>query len=177
MKKYVFFAYVLLFVSNICIAGDTTIGDWFLSTDSDELMFAISVNDTGSVFGQYCFAELRSCMYLIAFKTRCEQGHKYQILANTDAGAFVYEIVCGGALEGDLRGYYRYVFENYETIDKLVWAATKVGFAIPLEGDAFKVIRFDIRGATSAMEYLGKKAERLLTPASQEKRKQSEEFF
>ena len=58
------------------------------------------------------------------------------------------EVVCRGKLDN---GMYRYVFTDFEQIDDTVKKASRIGFAVPLAGDQFRVIRFDLMGSNEAI--------------------------
>ena len=165
------FVLLSIVVPSVCGAGPVAMKNWYVDTDSDT-MYAVTMNDSGSLFGQYCFASTRSCVYLIALGTGCEKGRRYSILANTDVGTSYHEIYCDGELEG---GKFRYVFTDFGTIDFLVATAAKVGFAMPLQDDQFKIIRFDLDGGASATGRLKEMANKRLY--QRENKPPSEEYL
>jgi hypothetical protein len=57
-------------------------------------------------------------------------------------------------------GLYRYIFSEFDTVDKIVKESTRVGFAVPLQSDNFRVVRFDLKGANRAIELLESVAEK-----------------
>jgi hypothetical protein len=59
---------------------------------------------------------------------------------------------------------YRYAFTDFDSIDGLVAKSSKIGVALPLEGDQFRVIRFDLNGATKAVGSMRGVAERRTQP-------------
>lgn len=110
--------------------------------------YAVTVNDSGNLLGMYCFPETDTCIWLVGMVTRCDEDHVYPILANCDTGSLHLELTCGEALEN---GLYSYVFNSFDSINDLVLKSYKLGLAIPLEGDQFRVIRFDLQGSNEAI--------------------------
>jgi hypothetical protein len=126
-------------------------GDWYAETSDPATMYAASVNDSGNVLGQYCFPDDGACVWLIGIKTGCEPGGKYPVLANSDTGAAHLDALCGGKLSD---GLYRYAFSDFSAIDNFIKQATRVGFALPLQEDQFRVIRFNLDGASRAVSVM-----------------------
>ena len=151
--KNLFIAILLISIPVLCSAQFNTIGRWGVDTTYSEFMYAATLNDTGSVFGQYCYKSTQSCLYLIGLKTSCNVGHRYYVLSNSDIGSNVFEIYCNGPL---ISGLYQYVFTNFNKIDDLVKNGSRVGFAMPLQDSTFIVVRFSLYGSTSAVERLRK---------------------
>jgi len=141
-----------------------TFGDWYVDTapKGNAALYAISVNDSGNVFGQFCFPNAGSCAWLIGLKTACKSGDQYPVLANSDAGAVQLEVLCDDQLAN---GLYRYAFTDFEKVDNLVRQSGRVGFALPLQQDQFQVVRFNLRGASAALSAMRTAAERKITPA------------
>jgi hypothetical protein len=50
---------------------------------------------------------------------------------------------------------YRYVFTNFDSVTGAIIKSTRIGFAVPLRGDEFQVVRFDLTGATAAIGRCG----------------------
>lgn len=115
--------------------------------DNNEGYFAASVNDSSSIFGQYCYNETGQCLWLLAVNINCEDGSRYPVLINGDGGSAQMEIVCKKL--GDKP---RYVFSNFDAINNSVKASKKyIGFAFPLESGLFEVNRFLLDGAPEAI--------------------------
>lgn len=127
--------------------GAQTVGDWTYSIK--EPLYAATINDSGNIFGQWCDLDERSCFYLVAFPTSCEDDDEYPVLINSDSGSLSTTLICRGKLKN--RNLYRYVFSDFEKVDQLARNAKRVGVAIPLEGDQFRVIRFSLQGAGVAL--------------------------
>lgn len=138
-----------------CIAGATVTvaqenrwGAWTAGLSEDrQSSYAGTVNDSGNLLAQYCFLSSGNCVYLLAMPTSCKDGNRYPVLVNSDVGSFSTEIVCGGPLDGR----FRYLFSNFEMINSAVRDAARIGFAVPLSGDNFRVTRFDLNGSRQAL--------------------------
>ena len=50
-----------------------------------------------------------------------------------------------------LPGLYRYVFTDFDSVNNSVLKSQRIGFAFPLRGDQFIVVRFDLDGAFAAL--------------------------
>jgi hypothetical protein len=129
-------------------AAQNTYRDWNIGRTSDgQGLYAATVNDSGNVFGQYCYSD-ELCVYLLGITQGCEKGSKYPVLANTDTGSQSLEVYCNGRLE---IGRYQYVFTDFNEIHRIAMDAARVGFAMPLKGDEFIVIRFSLMGSNEAV--------------------------
>lgn len=89
--------------------------------------------------------------------TACNEGDKYSVLANSDAGAAHISVYCGAQLKG---GLYRYIFSEFDAVDNIIKEGARVGFAVPLQSDNFRVVRFNLSGAKSAIALLRAAAEK-----------------
>ena len=115
--------------------------------DDNEGYFAATVNDSTSIFGQYCYTGSGQCLWLLAVNINCEDGSRYPVLINGDGGSAQMEIVCKKL--GDKP---RYVFSNFDAINNSVRSSKKfIGFAFPLESGLFEVNRFLLDGAPEAI--------------------------
>jgi hypothetical protein len=141
--------------------GAEQFGDWFAGTNGATALYAASANETGNVFGQFCYLGEGSCVWLIGVKTRCQQGDRYPVLANTNRGAMQLEVLCDGRLDS---GLYRFAFTNFEQVEKLVTYSERVSFAMPVEEAQFGIVRFSLQGATAALSELREAAQRRITP-------------
>jgi hypothetical protein len=140
-------------------------GDWFAGTNGGTALYAASANDTGNIFGQFCFLSEGSCVWLIGVKTRCQEGDRYPVLANTNVGAMQLEVLCDGRLDS---GLYRFAFTNFEQVEKLVTRSERVSFAMPVEEAQFGIVRFSLQGATAALSELREAAQRRIAPGARD---------
>jgi hypothetical protein len=141
-------AVLILAILATASANAGTIGDWSDDTYTEGL-YAATVNDSGNLLGQYCNTANSTCFWMIALKTGCKAESKYPILVNSDIGAHSLEVYCGGEIKN---GYHRYFFTNFDAIDNLVKNSTRIGFAAPLQGDQFQVVRFSLSGARATID-------------------------
>jgi hypothetical protein len=141
-----------------------TFGSWAVGVSGSSL-YAATVNDSGNLLGQYCFPADGSCFWLLGMKTSCNEGDRYPVLANSDAGASHMEVLCSAKLDN---GMYRYVFTDFDKVDAILSKGSRVGFAIPLDGDQFRVVRFNITDSNSAVARMKTTAEKAqqLSPRS-----------
>lgn len=151
---------VLLLILTCGSAFGAEFGKWFTDTKSDKFLYAATMNDSGSLLGQFCFFPGGSCVWLIGMDTSCNSGDEYTVLANSDAGSAPLKVLCDGQLEN---GQFRYVFGDFEQIDGLVKKGTRIGFAVPLQTDEFRVVRFPLNGARESIAIMRSIAERRTT--------------
>jgi hypothetical protein len=85
---------------------------WTVAAGQNGSVFAATINDSGGIFGQYCFPESGACYYLVALSSSCEKDGKYSVLANTDQGTAYLEMSCFGPLENS--GLHQYVLNDFE---------------------------------------------------------------
>lgn len=140
---------LVLGVLSPAAAADTeSFGNWMVGTiEGGEGYFAATVNDSNAVLGQYCYVESGDCLWLLATSTNCEEGERYPVLVNADAGSAQLELVCR-----KLGKKPRYIFTNFESIDKSVRNSGKyIGFAFPLQSGLFQVDRFLLDGAVESI--------------------------
>jgi hypothetical protein len=138
-------------------------GDWFAEAHGPTSVYAASANEAGNVFGQFCYLSEGSCVWLIGVKTRCQQGDRYPVLANSNVGAMHLEVLCDGRLDS---GLYRFAFTNFDQVEKLVTHSDRVSFAIPVEDAQFGIVRFSLQGAAAALSELRQAAQRRITPGA-----------
>ena len=142
------------------------IGSWridlneYLKRQSDNI-YAATLNDSENVFGQFCYPAEGSCMWILGISTGCQDKSTYPVLASTEAGAISLEVICFGKYADR---YYRYAFADFDKVDSLVRAGTRIGIVFPLKGAGeFKAIRFDLNGAIEAIDKMRSAAEKLTT--------------
>ncbi len=146
-------ALTLASLMNMAAAQERSWGAWSAGRTSDgDGTYAATMNDSGNILGQYCNGG--TCVYLLGIKTSCKTGDKYPALVNSNLSAMSVEVVCRGKLDN---GMYRYVFTDFEQIDDTVKRASQIGFAVPLAGDQFRVIRFDLMGSTRRSRRSGRR--------------------
>jgi hypothetical protein len=150
-----------MLLADVVLAHAQTFGSWFVGTKRSDFLYALSINDSGNVLGQFCYPGDGSCIWLIALKTGCQKGDHHPVLANSDAGSVHLDVLCDGQLES---GLFRYAFTNFDQVDNIVRQGTRVGFALPLQKDEFRVVRFDLSEAASALATMRAAAEKKTLP-------------
>lgn len=157
MKHFVLFSIIIIFLSIHNSLPAQTFGEWSAGiTDSGELLYAITVNDSGNLLGQYCVPATGSCIWLLGMSAACKEDDQYPILANSDAGAVHIMVRCDAKLE---KGLYRYVFTDFDTVNGIITKGLRIGFAVPLQTDQFRVVRFDLSGSRRAITLMRTAAE------------------
>jgi hypothetical protein len=157
---------IVMLAADIAAAQRQKFGSWETSTAGQSFVYALTQNDSGHVLGQWCDLTASSCLWLLGIRTSCNEGETYPILVNSNAGSASLRLHCAGPL-ANVPGVYRYVFADFDSIDGLVAKSAKIGVALPLEGDQFRVIRFDLNGAPAAVSLMRNAAEGRTRPARQ----------
>lgn len=134
------------------------IGAWLAETKTS--LYAVTSSDSGNLFGQRCDASEGSCYYFLGLSSSCDEDSTYPVLANSDAGSASMQLICRGSTTVDRPKMYRYFFSDFDAIDQIVRNATRVGFASPLRGDQFSVVRFSLQGAVTAITVMRNAAEK-----------------
>ena len=141
-------SFLLAWMAPAKAAETENFGNWMVGTiEGGEGFFAATVNDSNAVLGQYCYLESGDCLWLLATSTNCDEGERYPVLVNADAGSAQLELVCR-----KLGKKPRYIFSNFDTIDKSIRTSAKyIGFAFPLQSGLFQVDRFLLDGAVESL--------------------------
>lgn len=150
----------LLIVSACCLllgarawADDFTVGDWIWNVDDSSSHYAATANSAGQILAQFCYPEQGSCVYTVGFDTECTEGKSYPALVNTDQSAASITLTCGKSLKdgGNLM-----LVEDFDQIDTILRKASRVGIALPMQGDEFKAVRFSLKGSVAALDAMRK---------------------
>lgn len=139
------------------MAEDISSGDWRLNIDDPEMYYAATENSAGQVLMQLCDPEDATCFYAVGFDTRCDEGDSYPALVNSDVGTASIELLCGSELDD---GNNLMLVKDFDQMDDFVRRASKIGFALPMQGDEFKAVRFSLRGSVKAIDAMRKVAAR-----------------
>lgn len=155
MKKHILLSRTMLFLLAVIILiwnerlHAQSFGAWVTGITSDETsIYAGTVNDSGNVFGQYCALATGNCVWLLSMSTACKEGEAYPVLANSDTVATHLFVYCNAKMDN---GSYRYIFSDFDSINNIVTKALRVGFAVPLQSDQIRVVRFDLSGSNRAI--------------------------
>ena len=167
-------ACVLGLWGSVAWGEEFTSGDWAWSIDGPEMYYAATENSAGQALIQVCDSEDGTCFYAVGFDTTCDEGDSYPALVNADTGAATIELLCGGKFDD---GSNMMLVEDFAQIDGIVRKSKRIGFALPMQGDEFKAVRFSLKGSVAAIDAMRKVAARG-APASKNTRqaKDSEVF-
>lgn len=152
--------------ASVAWGEELTSGDWTWSIDDPEMFYAATENSAGQALMQLCDTEDGTCFYAVGFDTTCDEGDSYPALVNSDAGTASIKLLCGGELES---GGNMMLVEDFDQMDQFIRKARKIGFALPMQGDEFKAVRFSLKGSVAAIDAMRKIAARG-TPASRNAR-------
>lgn len=136
----------------MCLAGSVwaekqPIADWVLNVQPG-FSEAYTGNDSGSTFGFLCSTD--SCSAYLDTKDRCDEGANIPMLINAESGsAYVLAKCTHFPQAGSVR--YISVIEDKQ-IATAISSGAAIGFAIPMLGGEFKVVRFSLDGALRATD-------------------------
>jgi len=126
-------------------------GQWVVGlTTEAEAMYAGTVNDSGDILAEHCTFEDGKCIWSLGMPTKCKLGDSYPMLVNSSSGAAHLMAYCDRKTEGGLH-IYQFAWKELEAALK---GAKWVGLAFPLDGDAFKVVRFSLEGIDESTKFL-----------------------
>jgi hypothetical protein len=131
-------------------ASGANFGDWRTGvTTNGKDFFAYTQNAGGQAFGQWCSMDSGYCTWIIGMSVGCNKDFAYPVLANSDIAAASLSINCAGTIEDtDLS---RYAFTDFKSVKSLLKGAHVVGFAMPMQSDQFRVVRFSLAGCADAI--------------------------
>lgn len=163
----------LIFSATSCFAAETVkFKDWEVGA-GDGFVYAGTMNKNNNLLGQFCYGEDEGCYYIVTFDAACNPGDTYPVLINSNLGASSKQVVCDTELSE--QGLYKY-YIAYEEIDDLVQTAKSIGFAIPMQSDQFKAVRFSLDGASDAIDFMHNVVEQATEPPAEEEKKDSITF-
>jgi hypothetical protein len=146
--KTIFGTVLITILAGALPAPAQVIGDWVVDVESQNAYSAVTVNDSGHGFGVFCDLNEGTCYWLIEMSSSCDEGTTYPVLGNSDGTAVNLELLCIGRLEG---GSSAYAFKDFDQVEKLVRHSDRVGFAVPLGGDEFRMEKYNLRGTVDAL--------------------------
>jgi hypothetical protein len=130
-------------------AADQQFADWSAGlNDPKTVSYAATVNDSGSLLGEYCYFSIGKCIWTLAMEPACTGSAIYPVLGNTASGAVHLQLQCDGKTDN---GNYRYMIVDWKELESLLKDSNLVSFAFPMQGGVFKVLRFSLTGRTDAM--------------------------
>ncbi len=141
------FGVVMMCLAGAVWAEKQTIGDWVLDVRPG-FSEAYTGNNSGSVFGFLCSTD--SCSAYLDTKDSCDEGASIPMLINAESGsAYVLAKCTHFPQAGSVR--YISVIEDKQ-IATAISSGAAIGFAVPMLGGEFKVVRFSLDGALSATD-------------------------
>lgn len=137
-----------------CVAiADEKYGFWEVGTSQD-YAYAITTNDSGSALVQFCSLSNANCVWGLIMSSQCKENDMYPVLANSNISTASMILTCYGRVKDNPNAVYKYAFSEYETVNNIVKQGLEVGFAFPLSGTQFKVVRFSLEGSSTALDQL-----------------------
>ena len=145
----------LAFCISCSLAFAERIGDWVLDPENDAKPFFFTANDSGGIFGKWCDVSQENCMWMLAVKTACEQDASAPGLVSTATGVAAVDLNCLGPHMLGGERYYRYAIGSPDLLDASLKRSERVSFVMAVEGDNFRVMRFNTQGTSAAISRLG----------------------
>ena len=119
--------------------------------DDKTARWAAVSNDSNGRLTQRCEIDREECYWSFATTTQCKKGADFPVLVNSDVGSFGLSVSCGSPVMVDGSTYYQYFFDFY-AVDKLIRGSDRIGIAVALESDNFRIIRFDLTNAVKVID-------------------------
>ena len=165
----------LLLISVSSFANIKQNKDWFwdLSLDAGNFVYAATMNDSERLLGQYCYFDEGTCVYIVTLGITCTEGSKYPSIINSSAGVAQVDLICAHKFEGENT----FFITPFDDVDNIIRQASNIGFAVAMEGDEFKVVRFSLLGSTHAIEMMRSGAEILSDQINYKSNTKSEEYL
>ncbi|MEZ9997563.1 hypothetical protein AB4428_04540 [Vibrio lentus] len=156
--KHAFILIASMFISFSAASSQTVHEDWVVNTDDSSYFYAATVNNSGHVFGKYCYFDTQQCLYLVGVDITCTKDNKYPVLINAESGSLHVNLFCGDRVANQNV----LVFDNFDQIERTAKINSELGIAIPMESGRFKVSRFSLSGSTFSIDSMTSKAEKHL---------------
>lgn len=146
---------LLMFAATAAWGGNHIQGDWGWSDAADDYYYAVTSNEAEHLLGQYCYFESGECLYLVTFNTTCEKGAETPAVINSDLGSIAVTLHCGHVYDGSNVLF----ISEFKDIDSLIRGAKRIGMAVPMLNDQFRVSRWSLEGSTAMIDQMRKAAE------------------
>lgn len=142
---------VFIFAASACIAAPAqtlTYGTWQVSVEAQGTSVeASTVNESGSRLGLFCLVQVDKCIFYVTTQTTCTPNSTSTILVNADAGALTSSVTCT-----KLGDSYFNVIQDTTDMNGVISESNSLGIAMPLQGGLFKVLHFNLSGASNAIK-------------------------
>lgn len=141
---HLFFAFACSF--SAAQTAPYIVGDWVVDKSVAGIQIAKTTSDSSSA-GILCSIRTESCTAFLQLPTRCEVGDLVPLIINSKVGAFAVDGKCMKI--GDL---WVQEITPYKSIADAFESGGEIGFALPLIGGKFRVVRFDTAGGVAALK-------------------------
>ena len=148
MKRFVAYIAALCMTAST-FAQQTRFGDWSIGLINDGSgMYAATVNDSGHVFGKYCYTETQMCYWTISINSTCEEDGSYAGLLNGEnAGVHVNSLCVRSTSDNSNQ-----IIHPFDLIERQVKGSGRMGIAFPMSSGEFRVYRWSLRGSSAAIK-------------------------
>jgi hypothetical protein len=123
-------------------------GAWVDETSDPDTIYAATENAAGNVLAQYCYPKQGSCLYVVAIGITCDAKAEFPALINTEGFVAQVMLVCGFKMPNQNV----LMFKSFDDADRIVRTASRMGIAVALKNQEFKVSRFDLTGSVRAID-------------------------
>jgi hypothetical protein len=135
-------------------AEDKPSKDWIWNVDGKEYYYAATETAERHVFGQYCYFEDETCIYLITNGMKCDVGTTLPALLNSDNYVSSVELYCGEEMDG----VNVLVFKDFDEVDAVAKENKIMALALATQSGHFRVTRYSLVGSTYAIESMRQRA-------------------
>lgn len=120
---------------------------WSFDNSIPGVHIANTTNAAKAVVGIYCTIALDGCEAYLAPNLGCEEGVNTPMMVNSPVGALAVTGKCTKL--GTTRIL---VIDEFDDIISAFESGGEIGFAMPMDGGQFTVVRFSTAGATQAIK-------------------------
>lgn len=132
--------------------GQSATNGWMQSTSEVGDPFTVNVNEAGEGLTLVCFSSENVCRWHIVVDTSCEPGVISPAMISGSSATSQHKLTCEGAITVAKKQKYRLAMDQHESMNTHAEAGGMLGIVFPLEGGRFRVLRFSMDGAVSAMK-------------------------
>ena len=151
MKKLITVLAIIASVGSYPLLAETfTSKDWRWSSNNQNFYYAATTNSSGHIFGQYCYFDSESCLYIVTLGVTCDEDAEYPVIFNSNKGSGASTVTCAKEIEG----VNAFFISNFDDIDNIVRQGSKIGIAVPMDDGKFKVVRFSLSGSEYAIDLM-----------------------
>lgn len=130
------------------IGNAQKVGEWSFNKAIPGVQIASTSNGQGSATGVTCFLSSKQChAYVSMDNINCEVGRTYSMMINSSVGSFQINTTC--TLVADIK---LQIAAEFDSMKLAFESGSDIGFAIPMSGGQFRVVRFSTAGATATIK-------------------------